>query len=90
MAKISPDRCKGGADRISNVWVILWILHAAAFIALVVFVNWNYCHLRGKGPCRQERDDSGNYYYVRSNLTSAQKTKCEKYESGNCITAHKN
>ena len=86
MAKISTHRCKGRWDSSFRFVIILWVLHAAAFIALVVFLNWNYCHQKGKGPCRQEMDDDGDYDYVRSNLTSAQKKKCKKYDSGVCVT----
>ena len=55
----------------------LWVLHVAVFIALVVFINWNYCHQKGKGPCQKDGND-----YISSNVTSAQKQKCQKYESG--------
>ena len=53
--------------------ITLLVLNALAFIAVLVFVNWNYCRLAYKTPC------SGD---VRSNLTSTQKEKCDKYAAG--------
>ena len=80
MAKIGTHRCNGEV-KVSHYVRALWYLHAAAYIALIVYVNWNYCHLSGKGPCRTKSRFKNNDY-VRSNLTSAQKKKCEKYNSG--------
>ena len=81
MAKKSPHRCIIVATDSPCLVLILWLLHVSAFIALMASVNWKFCHLRGKGPCRIERDQ-GSYDYVTSNLTWDQKGKCEKYESG--------
>ena len=70
---------------------ILLTLHLSVFTALCVFIIWNYCHLAGEGPCQlEEIDDDGDYVYVRSNLTSAQKKKCKKYQSGTCVTVYVN
>ena len=94
MAKISAYRRKRLLEDSLGLWYclgcILWILHVAAILALAAFVCQNYCHLDGKGRCRQEKDDSGDYEYVRSNLTSAEKEKCEKYKSGSCISVYTN
>ena len=74
------------------VVVVLWVLHISAFIAGATYLNWNYCHLAGKGPCKTEKGKriaepkakgpTHKYVYARSNLTSAQKKKCEKLSSG--------
>ena len=94
MAKINARRCKGGADDSPcELVIVLLVLHALAFIALVTFINWNFCHQKGKGPCRIESSDDGNYMYeyggtydyVRTDLTSAEKKKCKKYKSGIAI-----
>ena len=88
MAKISTDRCKGGCTRNQEsyrVAVIFWILHTSAFITVVVTLGWNYSHEMDKGPCRRELNET-EYEYVTSNLTSAQKEKCEKIMAG--ITLH--
>ena len=81
MAKISTDRCKGGCKESYRLAIIFWLLHASAFITVVVTLGWNYCHEMDKGPCRRELNGT-EYEYVTSNLTSAQKEKCEKYGSG--------
>ena len=72
--------------------VVLMVLLLSAFIAGVTYLNWNYCHQAGKGPCRKEKGEriapprakgpTHKYVYARSNLTPAQKKKCEKLESG--------
>ena len=83
MAKISTHRCNGRLRDTCCAWpVMLYIFNVAALIGPIVFVNWNYCHLKDKGLCRQEKNDTGHSDYVTSTLTSTQKKKCEKYVQG--------
>ena len=81
MAKIFARLCSGRVRDSPFLVFTLWLLHVSAFIALIASLNWKFCHLRGKGPCKLERVKD-SYDYVTSNLTWDQKGKCEKYESG--------
>ena len=80
MAKISTDHCDRKVDN-PNCRIALWIFNMSVCIVIYVVLGWHYCRQKGTGSCRKELHD-GDFDYVRSNLTSDEKNKCEKYESG--------